>query len=71
MSGVPRSSTLAIHTRRQLPSFSPSRICKVLATHPDDPDVEEIRTSVERDRDRYLRWQRDLLGWAIVVGRKG
>jgi predicted O-methyltransferase YrrM len=41
-----------------------------LSEHPDDPDAEEIRSGIERDRARYLRWQRDLLGWAIIIGRK-
>jgi SAM-dependent methyltransferase len=38
--------------------------------NPDDPDAEGIRSSAKHDREAYLRWQRDLLGWAIVVGRK-
>ena len=37
--------------------------------HPDDPEAGEIRTRMERERARYLRWERDLLGWAIIVGR--
>jgi methyltransferase family protein len=37
-----------------------------LAEH-DDP---EIRARHEHERDAYLRWQRDLLGWAIFVGRR-
>jgi hypothetical protein len=41
-----------------------------LHEHPDDPDAASIRDHVERERLRYLRWDRDLLGWAIVVGRK-
>jgi SAM-dependent methyltransferase len=41
-----------------------------LHEHPDDPDADQIRTRVEADRRNYLRWQRDLLGWAIVAGRK-
>ena len=41
-----------------------------LRAHPDDPDAAEFRARGERYRDRYLRWQRDLLGWAILVGRK-
>jgi len=41
-----------------------------LTEHPQDPDAEEVRTRIERDRDRYLRWQRDLLGWAIIAARK-
>jgi SAM-dependent methyltransferase len=36
----------------------------------DDPDAAEIRGRVERHRARYLQWERELLGWAIVVGRK-
>jgi hypothetical protein len=35
-----------------------------------DPDAGEIRATVARYRDRYLRWERELVGWAIVVGRK-
>ncbi|HEY3211805.1 MAG TPA: class I SAM-dependent methyltransferase [Actinomycetota bacterium] len=41
-----------------------------LAEHADDPDVENIRVLNEHFRDRYMRWQRELLGWAIIVGRK-
>ena len=41
-----------------------------LREHPTDPDAESIRTQVNLERDRYLRWQRELLGWSIIVGRK-
>jgi SAM-dependent methyltransferase len=41
-----------------------------LRAHPDDPDATEIRSRIASDRERYLRWQRDLLGWAIIAGRK-
>jgi hypothetical protein len=41
-----------------------------LTEHTDDPDAENIRVLNDRFRDRYLRWQRGLLGWAIIVGRK-
>jgi hypothetical protein len=41
-----------------------------LAEHPDEPDEKEIRMLIARHRERYLRWQGDLLGWAIIVGRK-
>lgn len=40
-----------------------------LTEHPDDPDAAEIRARIHGARDRYLRWTRDLLGWAIVAGR--
>jgi SAM-dependent methyltransferase len=40
-----------------------------LREHPDDPEAAAIRARVDADREHYLRYQRDLLGWAIVVGR--
>jgi hypothetical protein len=41
-----------------------------LAEHPDDPDAASIRRLHDEARDRYLSWSRDLLGWAIVAGKK-
>jgi hypothetical protein len=41
-----------------------------LATHADDQAAEEFRARGTRQRERYLRWERDVLGWAIIVGRK-
>jgi SAM-dependent methyltransferase len=41
-----------------------------LTEHPDDPDADEISKELHASRDEYLHWQRDLLGWAIFVGRK-
>jgi SAM-dependent methyltransferase len=41
-----------------------------LAAHPDDADAPEIRATLDESRDRYVRWQRELLGWVIVVGLK-
>lgn len=40
-----------------------------LAENGADPDAADIRNRVDRQRKRYLRWERELLGWAIVVGR--
>ncbi len=37
-----------------------------LAEHDD----EEIRRQYEEGKQRYLRWQRELMGWAIFVGWK-
>lgn len=42
-----------------------------LSGHPADPDAPEIRRLHEEARRSYLTVQRELLGWAIVVGRKG
>ena len=38
--------------------------------HPSDPDADEIRSRAARQRERYLRHERELLGWAIFAGRK-
>jgi SAM-dependent methyltransferase len=40
------------------------------AANPDDPDRETVLTRMRNDRDRYLRWERDLLGWAVYVFRR-
>ncbi|HET9723844.1 MAG TPA: class I SAM-dependent methyltransferase [Actinomycetota bacterium] len=37
------------------------------AAHPDDPDVPELLERVRRERDEYLRWGRDTLGWGIYL----
>jgi hypothetical protein len=41
-----------------------------LAGNPRAPDAVEIRERHERARDDYLRFERELLGWAIFVARK-
>lgn len=41
-----------------------------LEENADDPDADETRRLHEMFRDRYLTSQRDLLGWAIIIGRK-
>ena len=41
-----------------------------LSENPHDPDAAEVRAHHEHSRDRYLRWDRELLGWAILVGRR-
>jgi SAM-dependent methyltransferase len=40
-----------------------------LSEHPDDPDARAIRADHARFRDEYLRFGRELLGWAIFIGR--
>jgi precorrin-6B methylase 2 len=42
-----------------------------LRQNPADPDAQEFRAAGREERDLYLRWHRDLLGWAIFVGCKG
>jgi SAM-dependent methyltransferase len=41
-----------------------------LDANPDDPDARDIRSRHERHKRTYLRYGRDYLGWAILVGRK-
>ena len=38
--------------------------------HPDDPDVEEVLKRVRKNKEAYLRWGRETLGWAIYAFRK-
>ena len=40
-----------------------------LAAHPDHPQAQEFRARGAADRDRYLRWERAVMGWAIFVCR--
>jgi SAM-dependent methyltransferase len=40
-----------------------------LAAHPDNPDAPKIRARHEASRDTYLRHERALFGWAILVAR--
>jgi len=39
--------------------------------HPDDPDVPTVLQRVRDAKVSYLRWGRDMMGWAIYVFRKG
>lgn len=41
-----------------------------LAAHPDDPDAHEIRDRHEQARERYLAYERELLGWGIFVAKR-
>ncbi len=36
---------------------------------PDDPDVEVLLRVIRRNRDAYLSWGRDCLGWAMYLFR--
>jgi hypothetical protein len=40
-----------------------------LAANPGHQQGEEFRERGRNYRDRYLRWTRDLMGWAVFVGR--
>jgi hypothetical protein len=36
-------------------------------SHPDDPDVAEVLTRVEKSRREYLNWGRETMGWALYA----
>jgi ubiquinone/menaquinone biosynthesis C-methylase UbiE len=38
--------------------------------HPKDPDLEELLARDSKERESYLKWGRDTLGWAIYLFRK-
>ena len=38
--------------------------------HPGDADVEEVLKRVRENKENYLRWGRETLGWAIYVFKK-
>lgn len=39
------------------------------AANPEHPDRAEVLDQMRRSRDSYLRWQRESLGWAILIAR--
>ena len=39
-------------------------------TNPQDPDLEELAARVSKERESYLRWGRETLGWAIYLFRE-
>lgn len=41
------------------------------SAHPEDPDVAEVLEHVRRNRAVYLKWERETVGWAIYVFKKG
>jgi SAM-dependent methyltransferase len=38
--------------------------------HPEDTDLEELLARDSKKRESYLRWGREVLGWAIYLFRK-
>ena len=41
------------------------------AAHPEDPDSEALLGTLRKNRDAYLRWGRDCLGWALYLFGRG
>ena len=40
---------------------------RYVAAHPDDPDAEALLNTIRKNRNGYLRWGRDCLGWATYL----
>jgi SAM-dependent methyltransferase len=38
--------------------------------HPDDPDLPTVVERVAKEKDAFLRWGRDTMGWAIYLFRR-
>ena len=38
--------------------------------HPEDPDVPELLERIAKEKETYLKWRRETIGWAIYVFRK-
>ena len=45
-------------------------IDKYIRSNPKDPDNDELEEKVSKEREIYLKWERELFGWAIYVFRK-
>lgn len=43
---------------------------KYAQTHPDDPDLPELLDKLNQEKYNYLKWEREVFGWAIYVFRK-
>jgi SAM-dependent methyltransferase len=41
-----------------------------LAAHPDDPDADALRAWNAEARRRYVTWERDSIGWGVLVMRQ-
>ena len=39
-------------------------------SHPEDPDVKDLLARNARARETYLRYERDVLGWAVYLFQK-
>ena len=43
---------------------------KYAQAHPEDPDLPEILAKLNKEKNLYLKWEREAIGWAIYVFRK-
>jgi len=45
-------------------------VADYVRTNLDDKDVPELLERTKREKDIYLRWERETLGWGIYIFRK-
>jgi SAM-dependent methyltransferase len=50
--------------------FHWSSAAEYALAHPKDPDLEELLERDSKERESYLKWGRDTLGWAIYLFHK-
>jgi hypothetical protein len=43
---------------------------KYILSHPEDPDIPELLNKLNKEKNLYLKWERDSIGWAIYLFRK-
>lgn len=48
-----------------------SAVSRWAAESPDHPDRAEVLQKVREGRANYLRWEREYVDWAVLVGREG
>ncbi|MFX1555683.1 MAG: hypothetical protein ACFFC9_00405 [Promethearchaeota archaeon] len=43
---------------------------KYVQAHPSDPDLPELLAKLNKEKNLYLKWEREAIGWAIYLFRK-
>ena len=43
---------------------------KYIRSNPDDPEIPEMLNKLNKEKELYLEWEREIFGWAIYVFRK-
>jgi SAM-dependent methyltransferase len=43
---------------------------KYVQAHPSDPDLPELLAKLNKEKNLYLKWEREAIGWAIYMFRK-
>lgn len=43
---------------------------RYICEHPEDPDNQDLKDRISKEKNAFFRWGRDTLGWAIYIFRK-